>query len=1352
MTGFATLGGSSALSDFRRERLLTTLNNDLLSEQAGDESPGAGVKVAALEARYFYLIWSDGDLDDLSLARLQTLVDEAGVLPDTGGASSGMVYVLPRIGTISPWASKATDIAHNCGFTQVHRIERGIAYRIQTTAGGLNTGPTGAALASLVSRQIHDRMTESCLAQWPDPAEFFAQTSPAATESIPVLKEGKAALVRANSSLGLALSDDEIDYLQAAFTALGRDPTDVELMMFAQANSEHCRHKIFNADWVLDGRELSTSLFGMIRATHQANPQHTVVAYSDNACILEGRVTSRFQPRFELADGKRVNGRYTRQPGLTHSLLKVETHNHPTAISPYPGAATGAGGEIRDEGATGRGSRPKFGLTGYTVSNLRIPSFQHPWEQAGPGRPDRIASPLQIMLEAPIGAAAFNNEFGRPNLVGYFRAWDQTIAGRHSGYHKPIMIAGGVGNISAELSHKEALPVGSLLIQLGGPGMRIGVGGGAASSMGSGTNDEALDFNSVQRGNPEMQRRAQEVLDRCWAGGNSNPILSIHDVGAGGLSNAFPEIVHDAGMSARFELAKINVEETGLSAGELWCNESQERYVLAIAPESLPTFEFYCQRERCPFAVIGSVTDDGILQVGDHRNGRSETPVDMPIDVLLGKPPRMTRIARTGARQLTPVDAVGVPLDLIAAQVLRSPTVADKTFLVTIGDRTVGGLCHRDPMVGPWQVPVADCGIGLMDFEGSAGEALAVGERPAIAVIDPAAASRIAIGEAITNIVSAGIPELSRVRLSANWMAACGDPEQDADLFVAVEAAASFAKALGISIPVGKDSLSMRTRWEDPQKGAQEVVSPVSLVATAFSPVDQVELAVTPQLNPSIQTSLILIDLGMGRQRLGGSIFGHVTGQMGDQAPDCSDPTILVRFSEAIAALISTGQLLAYHDRSDGGLFACLCEMAFAGHCGLAINLDMLTIDPNTADLGGFNIRPAQMAVQRDESAIKALFNEELGAVIQVEADRRDAVLGLLREHGLATCSHVIGKPATQDEISIHQDGRCVYRAGRRELHQIWSETSLNMASLRDDPVCAQEAFDAIGRSAAANATGPDSKDALLVAPSFDPADDIAAPFIASGIRPKIAILREQGVNSHLEMAAAFDLAGFEAIDVPMADLFAGRQGLDQFKGLVACGGFSYGDVLGAGAGWARSILFNASMAEQFAVFFQRPDTFSLGVCNGCQMLSHLRSLIPGATAFPDFVRNRSEQFEGRLVQVEVMDSPSVLFQGMAGSRVPIVVSNAEGRVTSFTADADNAQPMMRFVNGAGEVPQDYPANPNGSVQGLTGFTSQDGRVTILMPHPERVFRYAQMSWAPSNLTGYSPWMRIFRNARRWVQ
>ncbi len=1338
MSAYFTLAGSPALSGFRIARLLAGLRR-------------IEPRIDALESSWFYPGVTDRELDPLTRARLQSLVDDTAPADAAADGPGQSVWVVPRLGTISPWASKATDIAHNCGFDTVRRIERGIVYRLRTRRGVFGGKPLDEAVLRQLAAVLHDRMTESALLEHPDPARLFTSLEGKPMQRIALLARGREALVEANRNLGLALSDDEIDYLVDAFGRLGRDPSDVELMMFAQANSEHCRHKIFNADWVLDGETMEKSLFGMIRATHAAHPEGTIVAYSDNAAVLAGRETVRFHAWQTLPDGRQVNGLYAGEPGLTHSLLKVETHNHPTAIAPFPGAATGAGGEIRDEGATGRGSRPRFGLTGFTVSNLRIPGFEQPWELAGGepaghyGRPGHIASALEIMVDGPIGGAAFNNEFGRPNLLGYFRSYEQDVEGTMRGYHKPIMIAGGVGAIDARHVGKNPLPPGSLLIQLGGPGMRIGLGGGAASSMGTGTNTAELDFDSVQRGNPEIQRRAQEVLDRCQALGPNNPILSIHDVGAGGLSNAFPEIVHDAGRSARFMLTRVPLEESGLSPAEIWCNESQERYVLALAPGSLEAFEYFCRRERCPFAVVGTVTDDGQLQlVFDEEQPADGHPVDMPIEVLLGKPPKMSRTGASRERRLPPVDAAGHEPGPVATSVLRHPTVASKRFLVTIGDRTVGGLSARDPMVGPWQVPVADCGIGLADFHGHAGDALALGERSPLAVIDPAASARMAIAEAITNLCAAPVERIDAIKLSANWMAACGNSAEDADLYHAVRAASEFCIALGIAIPVGKDSLSMRTTWRDPDSGQDKaVLAPTSLVVTAFAPVADVRTANTPQLDPSTDTALILVDLAAGRQRLGGSVFAQVTGQVGHQAPDIDDPTRLAAFVAAIARLRAQGRLLAYHDRSDGGLFATVCEMAFAGRCGVAINIDMLTFDPQSADWGDYKIRPEQVEVQRGEATIRALFNEEAGAVIQVRATDRDAVMGELRALGLSAFSHVIGKPADGDEISFYRDGRRIFAESRAALQRIWAETSYRIASLRDDPECAQEEYDAI-------AAGDDP--GLHMSLGFDPAEDIAAPFVASGARPRVAVLREQGVNSHVEMAAAFTRAGFDAYDVHMTDLIAGRHRLGDFKGLVACGGFSYGDVLGAGAGWARSILFNPAMAEQFSVFFNRPETFSLGICNGCQMFAHLKSIIPGAHDWPEFVRNRSEQFEGRLVQVEVLDSPSILLAGMAGSRMPIVVSNGEGRVRfAGPEQAGRARAALRFVDGDGAVAQRYPANPNGSPAGLTGFSSEDGRATILMPHPERVYRTVQMSWAPPGLGEDSPWMRIFRNARAWV-
>ncbi len=1347
MSSYLMLSGQIALSGPRLARLLDRLR-------------GIDPRVASVEATFHYWVWCEHELDTDRRRRLSELLDaQSGAATGSGSRRERRLWVVPRLGTVSPWASKATDIARNCGLSGIRRIERGIVYSIESRTGliagiaGL-AGLGGSAPADdellALGAALHDRMTETLLSAEPDPARIFESLPGKPLQRIAVIEQGRSALVQANQALGLALSDDEVDYLLEAFEREGRDPTDVELMMFAQANSEHCRHKIFNASWSLDGAEQPASLFGMIRSTHAANPRGTIVAYADNAAILEGGPASVFRPAGD--------GSYRSDSMMLHSLLKVETHNHPTAIAPFPGAATGSGGEIRDEGATGRGSKPRFGLTGFSVSNLRIDDFEQPWENAtnvatplerraaqpAYGIPQRIATPLQIMLEAPLGGAAFNNEFGRPNLCGYFRTYEQNVSGLVRGYHKPIMIAGGVGSIDAEHTHKLDLPVGTLLIQLGGPGMRIGLGGGAASSMGAGTNTVELDFDSVQRGNPEMQRRAQEVLEQCRALGPRNPILSIHDVGAGGLSNAFPELVHGAGRSARFELATIPVEESGLSPAEIWCNESQERYVLAIAPESLEAFQGFCERERCPFAVVGTVTDDGRLVVGDGRTVTegSAPPVDMPIEVLLGKPPRMHRNAVTRARQLLPIDTVGLALPEVAMRVLRLPTVASKSFLITIGDRTVGGMSARDQMVGPWQVPVADCAVGLVDFVSNRGEALAMGERTPLAVIDPAAASRIAIAETITNLAAAPIPSVDSIKLSANWMAACGDPSEDADLFRAVDACAAMCRAIGIAIPVGKDSLSMRTVWQQDAE-TRRVLAPTSLVVSGFAPVADVRRVLTPQLVAEVATVLVLVDLGCGRQRMGGSALAQVTQQLGDRTPDVDDPSLLVRFFDAIQTLNSQGQLLAYHDRSDGGLFATVCEMAFAGHVGLAINLDLLTIDPHSADWGDFKIRPEQVSVQRDELTLKALFNEEPGAVIQVRAADRDAVMGVLRGFGLSAHSHVIGKPQPGDQIAFHRDGRCIWSVARIELQRAWSETSYRIAALRDDPECAREEFDCI-----LNSDDP----GLQCRAGFDPADDIAAPFIARGIRPQVAILREQGVNSHVEMAAAFDRAGFQSVDVHMTDLIGGKRSLDEFRGLVACGGFSYGDVLGAGTGWARSILFNERLAAGFAEFFSRPDTFSLGVCNGCQMMSQLRTIIPGASHWPDFVRNRSEQYEARLSLVEVLDSPSILLAGMAGSRIPVAVAHGEGRVRfAVDGDAARARGALRFVDNNGGEAASYPANPNGSPGGLTGFTSEDGRATILMPHPERVFRSVQMSWRDASLGDDSPWMRLFRNARVWV-
>jgi len=1342
MTSFLTVVGPAALSGFRHQR-------------AFDQLKSIESRLTSLESRHVYFLSLARAPQPDETHRLHSLL---GCLQPASFSDGGVsIFVIPRLGTVSPWSSKATDIAHNCGMSWVLRLERGIEFRVRLR-GRLLGGRFGAgerpddAMLSRMSMVLHDRMTESALFELPAPERLFASAPGRPMQRIPLMAQGPAALLEANRELGLALSGDEIEYLADAFQRAGRDPSDVELMMFAQANSEHCRHKIFNASWTMDGEPSESSLFDMIRSTHRANPHGTIVAYSDNSAVLEGGEALRF---FAGPADQGVPA-YRAVPGTVHSLLKVETHNHPTAISPFPGASTGAGGEIRDEGATGRGARPRFGLTGFTVSDLELTDARAPWESSQDvleplaarerqassyGFPDRIAPALSIMIEGPLGGAAFNNEFGRPNLLGYFRTYQQNVGGSVRGYHKPIMIAGGVGSIDAGHTEKYPLPVGTCLIQLGGPGMRIGLGGGAASSMNAGTNTAELDFDSVQRGNPEMQRRAQEVLDRCWALGSDNPILSIHDVGAGGLSNAFPELVHGAGRSARFDLNRVPVQETGMSPAEIWCNESQERYVLALAPEHLEQFDALCARERCPHAVVGTVTDDGQLTLNAEGNDR---PVDMPMDVLLGKPPRMHREGQHSARPLVPVDLVGLELAEMAARVLRMPAVASKSFLITIGDRTVGGLSSRDQMVGPWQTPVADCAVGLVDFTGYRGDALALGERPPVAVISPAAASRLAIGEAVTNIAAALVGSIDRIKLSANWMAACGPSDEDADLRDAVDAAASLCRSVGIAIPVGKDSLSMRTVWRDPQSGDERRVSaPVSLVVTAFAPVTDVRLALTPQLVAEPGSVLILIDLGGGRQRMGGSALAQATQQLGHQCPDLDDPDALARFVSVIDKLGRKQRLLAYHDRSDGGLFVTLCEMAFAGRCGLAVNLDLLTIDPYSADWGDFKIRPEQVSVQRSELTLKALFNEELGAVIQVRAADRDAVMGVLREAGLSRHAHVIGKVSDSDTLEFHRDGRCIWSESRAALQSIWSETSWRIAALRDDPDCAREEFERQSQN---------QQPGLAVSLGFDPDDDVAAPFIARGVRPKIAVLREQGVNSHIEMAAAFDRAGFEAFDVHMTDLIAGRCSLESFNALVACGGFSYGDVLGAGTGWARTILFNDALLSQFRAFFERGSTLSLGVCNGCQMMSQLKGIIPGAAAWPEFKRNRSEQFEARFTMAEVLGSPSVLFAGMAGSRAPIVVSHGEGRAVFESEQHSQAvRAAMRFIENDGSVATRYPANPNGSSGGLTAFTTDDGRTTIMMPHPERVFRAVQMSWRPASLGEASPWMRLFRNARVWL-
>nr|WP_279343647.1 phosphoribosylformylglycinamidine synthase [Variovorax terrae] len=1334
----STFDGGSALSEFRVQQLLPRL-------QAIHD------RISGIAARFVHLVASEAPPSPETQARLAALLSYGE--PYAGPVDGPVIVVSPRFGTVSPWASKATDIAHNCGLA-LRRVERVTEYRLTLASGLLGRASLSEAQRAAVAELLHDRMTESAMADRAQAAGLFTELQPAPMEHVDVLGGGRAALEAANMQFGLALADDEIDYLVEAFEGLKRNPSDVELMMFAQANSEHCRHKIFNAGFTIDGVPQERSMFGMIRNTHQRSPQHTVVAYSDNASVMEGSPVQRFMAGSAGGPGAADAGSYQKHSATNHVLMKVETHNHPTAISPFPGASTGAGGEIRDEGATGRGSKPKAGLTGFTVSKL-----WGGWSSQPGGKPGHIASPLQIMTEGPLGGAAFNNEFGRPNLLGYFREYEQAVASDVDqvlrGYHKPIMIAGGLGTIDAGLTKKIEFPAGTLLIQLGGPGMRIGMGGGAASSMATGANAAELDFDSVQRGNPEIERRAQEVINHCWQQGAANPILAIHDVGAGGLSNAFPELSNDAGRGARFDLRKVPLEESGLAPKEIWCNESQERYVLAIAPESLAQFQAFCERERCPFAVVGVATEERRLVVAEAKAGDSLAPVDMPMNVLLGKPPKMHRDVKAVPRRFKPVDLTGVDLQQAAIQVLAHPTVASKRFLITIGDRTVGGLSHRDQMVGPWQVPVADCAVTLADYSGFAGEAMSMGERTPLAAIDAPASGRMAVAEAITNLLAAPI-ELPRVKLSANWMAACGEPGEDAALYETVKAVGmELCPALGVSIPVGKDSLSMRTQWTE-GAAAKKVTSPVSLIVSAFATLADVRGTLTPQLDATEEdTTLVLVDLGRGRHRMGGSILAQTLDQVGDSVPDLDDPQDLVNLVQAVNALRAQQKILAYHDRSDGGLFATVCEMAFAGHVGVSLNIDLLVtegdgISDSRMDTGDAKNWAGQVSARREELTLKALFCEELGVVLQVRTAQRNEVMQTLREHGLSRHSHFIGKtrPASsaidvgKGKLEVWRDTKAVFSAALPDLHQVWDSVSWKITQLRDNPE---------GADAEHAAAGEPNDPGVRVLPSFDATENIAAPFLNLA-RPKVAILREQGVNSHVEMAYAFTEAGFEAHDVHMTDLQAGRARLADFKGVVACGGFSYGDTLGAGIGWARSITFNPVLSEQFQRFFARPDTFGLGVCNGCQMFAELADIIPGAQDWPRFTTNQSERFEARLSMVEVLASPSLFLAGMAGSRLPIAVAHGEGYANfARRGDAAKAIAAMRFVDNHGQSTERYPFNPNGSAGGLTAVTTADGRFTAMMPHPERVFRNIQMSWTSGDKSDFSPWMRIWRNARKWV-
>jgi phosphoribosylformylglycinamidine synthase len=1282
------LRGAPALSNFRTQKLLSNLQQSVPD-------------VTGVSSEFVHFASVSSPLSDAQMQVLKQLLTYGPKVEKEVSHEGELFLVVPRLGTISPWASKATDIAKNTGLDSVKRVERGIAYYV--------TGASAADRAAIAAL-LHDRMVETVFDRLEGAEQLFVQQDPAPQTTVDILGGGRAALVKANSKLGLALADDEIDYLVEAFIGLNRNPVDVELMMFAQANSEHCRHKIFNASWTIDGVEQERSLFKMIKNTNEKGGENVLSAYADNAAVVTGSKAGRFYPDPETKE-------YGFSEENIHLLMKVETHNHPTAISPFSGAGTGAGGEIRDEGAVGRGSKPKVGMTGFTVSNLEIPGFEQPWEKHY-GKPNRIVTPLDIMIDGPLGGAAFNNEFGRPNICGYFRTFEEDFDGERRGYHKPIMLAGGYGNIREEHIEKPAFAAGSKLVVLGGPAMLIGLGGGAASSMTSGSSSEDLDFASVQRQNPEMERRCQEVIDACWQLGDKNPIAFIHDVGAGGLSNAFPELVKDGGTGGKFELRNVPNDEPGMSPLAVWCNESQERYVLAIKPEDVARFEAICQRERAPFAVVGEATDEKHLLVNDkHFDAK---PVDLPMSVLFGKAPKMHRTADKYVAPTQAFDTTKVDINEAVERVLRHPAVASKKFLITIGDRSVTGMVVRDQFVGPWQVPVADCAVTVVSHDSYKGEAMSMGERTPIALLDAPASGRMAVAEAITNIAATKIASLSDVKLSANWMAAAGHQGEDEKLFRTVEAVGmELCPELGITIPVGKDSMSMRTAWNDNGEN-KAVTAPLSLVISAFTPVEDVRLTLTPELRTDKgETELLLVDLGNGKNRIGGSILTQVYNQMGDAPADLDQPAQLKGFFNAIQASLAAQEILAYHDRSDGGLFSTITEMAFAGHVGVTLNL-------NEADLAA------------------ALFSEEAGAVLQVSKAASANVQARLREAGVSVA--VVGSLNDQDQVVINNQGSKVFARKRAELQQIWTETSFRIQSLRDNPVCAQQEFDAI--------TAEDP--GLSVKLSYDINEDVAAPFINTGVRPQIAVLREQGVNSQVEMAAAFHRAGFNAVDVHMSDLLSSRVSLDRFKGLVACGGFSYGDVLGAGEGWSKTILFNNNVRDEFESFFRRNDTFSLGVCNGCQMMANLKDLIPGADYWPRFVRNISEQFEARVALVQVQESASVLFNGMTASHMPIAVSHGEGFAEFANREAQAAcesagNVALRYIDNRLNVTEVYPANPNGSPAGITSVTSTDGRATIMMPHPERVFRAVTNSWHPDDWQDDSAWMRIFRNARVFV-
>ncbi len=1282
------LRASPALSSFRIQKLLADFKQESLP-------------VEGIYAEFVHVV-DAGELSSEKMSILEKVLTY-GPKRESREPEGTLFVVAPRPGTISPWSSKATDIAHICGLSEVRRIERAVAYYVD-----FNGGVTGE-VSQKVKAKIHDRMTEKVFSTFEQLGVLFLKEEPKPLVEVPILSEGRMALERANRQMGLALSPSEMDYLLESFSALKRNPTDVELYMFAEMNSEHCRHKVFGAEWTIDGEKKDLSLFQMIKNTYKIHPDNILSAYKDNAAVMNGaKCAGRY-----YADPKTNAYGWHEEP--IPILMKVETHNHPTAISPFPGAATGSGGEIRDEGATGRGSKPKAGLTGYSVSNLKIPGAVQPWERDF-GNPSRLASPLDIMIEGPLGGAAFNNEFGRPNILGYFRTFEEEVPAAKGkevrGYHKPIMLAGGLGNIKQEFISKGRIAPGDALIALGGPAMLIGLGGGAASSLTSGSGSEDLDFASVQRGNPEMQRRCQEVIDRCWALGEENPISFIHDVGAGGLSNAFPELVNDGGLGGEFELRKVPNDEPGMSPYEIWSNESQERYVIAVPQQRLKAFDAICQRERCPYSVVGTAVEKKQLTLTDSHF--HNTPVDMPLNVLLGKPPRMIRDDDSERRPLekTPIlDSSSVAE--VARRVLSNPSVADKTFLITIGDRSVTGMIARDQMVGPWQVPVADVAVTTSTLDSFEGEAMSIGERAPVALISPAASARMAVAEALTNMAAARIDDMGRINLSANWMASPNYEGDGADLYEAVKAIGmELCPELGITIPVGKDSMSMSTVWND-EKGEHNVTAPISVVISAFAPVADARRTLTPELQKK-PSRLILVDLSRGKHRMGASIAAQVFCELGDAAPDVDSAKDLRAFFETIQSLNRSGKILAYHDKSDGGLFVTALEMAFAGHTGVSL------------DISAFR-----------GSAVEILFNEELGAVLQVAEGDVPTVREAFASAGLGDAVFDIGTLNDAYKFIVGD-----YSEGISELRAIWSDTTRRIAALRDNPECAESEY---------RLKLEQDDPGIVPKVTFDVRvqKDYAS-------RPKMAILREQGVNGEVEMAAAFDRAGFESIDVHMTDILSGHVSLSDFRGMVACGGFSYGDVLGAGEGWAKSILFNDRARREFQEFFNRKDTFTLGVCNGCQMVSNLKDLIPGAEHWPRFVQNLSERFEARFVSLKVEESPAVLLKGMAGSVLPIAVAHGEGRAEFESREAAEkclatGLVSLRYVDGKHQYTERYPLNPNGSPFGITGLSSRDGRALILMPHPERVFRTVQNSWHPSDWGEYAPWMKLFQNAREFV-